>query len=226
MKQNILDQLKSFGIPVKAPDEKIIYSDLLSSGQVLQISNGYSFEKSLSCDHNWKVYHENIFAYLKTLPQEEANDIINKLDYQDWHWEWVTKTAGTKTDNQYEWFFLEIDNCVEAACLIYFPKESALQPSENIFYIEFLAIAPWNRFTPLEEKRYRGLGSILLLRSVKFLAQKYANSGRFSLHSLAQAESYYVNKLKMQHLSINDKPSLKYFELPENVVNSVFGEVA
>jgi hypothetical protein len=45
------------------------------------------------------------------------------------------------------------------------------------------------------------------------------------LHALEQAESYYIDKLKMQHLSINDKPSLKYFELPHHVIDSIFGEV-
>lgn len=226
MEQNILDQLKRYGLPIHASNEQVIYSTSLESGQLLQISNGYSFAKSLSCDSKWREYHENIFAYLKTLSKEEAEEIVTKLDYQDWHWEWIGKTAKTKTNNQYEWFFLDIDDSVEAACLIYFPKESTLQPIENIFYIEFIAIAPWNRFTPLEDKRYRGLGSLLLLRAVKFLAQKYAHSGRFSLHSLGQAESFYINKLKMQHLSVNDKPSLKYFELPHHVVDSILGEVA
>lgn len=226
MGQNILNQLKSYGLPIQAPNQQVIYSNLLESGQLLQISNGYSFSKSLSCDHKWKEYHQNIFAYLKTLPEADVNEIVAKLDYQDWHWEWISKTAGTKADNQYEWFFLEVGSSVEAACLIYFPKESSLQPIENIFYIEFIAIAPWNRFTPLENKRYRGLGSLLLLEAVKFLAQKYGNSRRFSLHALEQAESYYIDKLKMQHLSINDKPSLKYFELPHHVIDSIFGEVA
>lgn len=226
MGQTILDQLKSYGIPIQSPNEQIIHSEFLPAGELLELTNGYSFEKSLYCDQEWKLYHTKVMAYLKTLPEEQAIELAEKIDSQDWHWNWLNKTYHLKTDDCNEWFYLTIDSKVEAACLIYFPKNSYLNPSENIFYVEYLAVAPWNRYTPIEEQRLKGLGSLLLLKAINYLAKKYENSGRFSLHSLIQAEGYYINKLKMQHIESNDKPSLKYFELPEHEVSSIIGAVA
>ena len=226
MGQSILDQLKSYGILIQSPNEQIIHSEFLPTGQLLEISNGYSFEKSLYCDQEWKLYHAQVMAYLKTLPEEEAIELAKKIDSQDWHWKWLDKTYFLKTEDCNEWFYLSIDSEVQAACLIYFPKDSYLNPSENIFYVEYLAVAPWNRYTPIEDQRNKGLGRLLLLKAITYLANKYKNSGRFSLHSLTQAEGYYINKLKMQHVESNDKPSLKYFELPEHEVSSIIGAVA
>ncbi|EXB47950.1 hypothetical protein [Acinetobacter sp. 1000160] len=226
MGKTILDQLKSYGIPIQSPNELNIYSESLPAGQLLEISNGYSFEKSLFCDQEWKLYHAEILAFLKTLPEKNAIELAEKIDSQDWHWNWLNKTYHLKTDDCNEWFYLTIDSKVEAACLIYFPKDSFLNPSENIFYVEYLAVAPWNRYTPIEDQRYKRLGSLLLLKSLNYLAKKYKNSGRFSLHSLIQAEGYYINKLKMQHVQSNDKPSLKYFELPDHEVSNIIGAVA
>lgn len=45
MGQNILNQLKSYGLPIQAPNQQVIYSILLESGKLLEISNGYSFFK-------------------------------------------------------------------------------------------------------------------------------------------------------------------------------------
>lgn len=226
MGQSILNQLKSYGIPIQSPNEQIIHSEILPTGQLLEISNGYSFEKSLYCDQEWKLYHAQVMAYLKCLPEEEALELAKRIDSQDWHWKWLDKTYHLKTDDCNEWFYLSIDSEVQAACLIYFPKDSCLNPLEQIFYVEYLAVAPWNRYTPIESHRYKGLGSSLLLKAINYLAKKYNNSGRFSLHSLIQAEGYYINKLKMQHVQSNDKPSLKYFELPDHEVSNIIGAVA
>jgi len=221
----MLQSLSKFGIALTSSSAEIIYAgDYL--GKKLTITHGYDFTKAVECDQNWKAYHLKILAYLKTLSDVEAQSIYSKIDHQDWHWDWMSKTYSTKTDSNYEWFFLDIDGSIEAACLIYFPKNSFLNPTEQIFYIEFIAVAPWNRYSPLETKRYFGLGSFILLRSIGYLAKKYNHSGRFSLHSLAQAEMFYVNKLKMEHIGLNDKPQLKYFELPEHAITSILGEVA
>lgn len=226
MGQDILAELQKMGIKLQTASEHVIYSEELSSKSILEISNGYSFIKSLNCDQEWKLYQAKILAHLRTLPEANTQQELTQIDWQDWEWKWINKTYHTKTDNCNEWFYLEIDSKVEAACLIYYPKDSCLNPSERIFYVEYLAVAPWNRYTPLEEQRNKGLGSLLLLQAINCLAIKYNTSGRFSLHSLMQAEGYYINRLKMQHVATQDKPSLKYFELPEHEVSNIIGAVA
>ena len=185
MQQNILAELEKMGIQLQSENEQVVYSEELASKSVLQITNGYSLIKSLSCDEAWKSYQARILAHLKTLDEADAHKELSKIDYQDWPWKWINKTYHTKTDNCNEWFYLEIDSKVEAACLIYYPKDSYLPPLESIFYVEYLAVAPWNRYTPLEEQRNKGLGSLLLLKAINYLAIKYKTSGRFSLHSLS-----------------------------------------
>ncbi|QJB47494.1 hypothetical protein HGD77_01295 [Acinetobacter sp. NEB149] len=226
MGQNILADLEKMGIQLQTENEQVVYSEGLASKSILKISNGYSFIKSLSCDQDWKSYQAKVLAHLRTLDEANARQELSQIDYQDWQWKWINKTYHTKTDNCNEWFYLEIDSKVEAACLIYYPKNSYLHPLESIFYVEYLAVAPWNRYTPLEEQRNKGLGSLLLLKAINYLAIKYNTSGRFSLHSLMQAEGYYVNRLKMQHVETQDKPQLKYFELPEHEVSNIIGAVA
>lgn len=223
--ESALEILKRSGIPLASPYEQQIFRQKINNKNLV-ISNGYNFAKSLSCDQNWKNYFQDIYAYLMKLDEKKAQDVLARINVQDWHWEWSNKTAYTKLDSHYEWFYLEIESSVEAVCLIFFPKESILKPADNIFYIEFVAVAPWNRYTPLEEKRYVGLGSLLLTQAIKFLSQKYQHTGRFCLHSLSQAESFYSSKLKMQHLAVGDKPNLKYFEMPEDAISLFLGEVA
>lgn len=204
-----LNILQKYNIALQSPEYTEIYND---NGIV--ITNGYNFELALQCDVSWKNYQAKINAFLLTLTEAEQELERQKIDDQDWHWEWFTKTVKTKDNNCYEWFFLQIDSIVEAACLITFPKESALLQGEQIFYIDFIAVAPWNRYSPLEEKRHKGLGYTVLRESISFLSKQYSGATRFALHSLEQAEQFYVQKLKMQHCPNLDKPYLKYFELP------------
>lgn len=213
-----LEILKQYGINIQSPQCVEIYND----GQIA-ISNGYDFELSLKCNQEWKGYHAKIYAHLITLPENEQETEIKKIDYQDWHWDWLNKTLSTKDNDRYEWFFLQINSTVEAACLIHFPKESVLKPEEKIFYVEFIAVAPWNRYSPLESKRYKGLGSTILKKSIEYLVKKHSNSGRFSLHSLEQAEQFYVQKLNMEHCPSLDEPQLKYFELPPQYISDFLG---
>lgn len=222
---SVVEILKRYSIPIASQNEQQIFSKE-DEGKSLIITNGYNFEKSLNCDQNWKNYMQSLLAYIERLDKTEQDEVLSKIDFQDWHWDWGKKTMSTKADNHYEWFYLEIDNSVEAACLIFFPKESILNPNESIFYIEYIAVAPWNRYTPLGAKRYTGLGGLLLVQAIKFLARKYQHTGRFCLHSLPQAEGFYLSKLQMQHLALGDKTELKYFEMTEDVLELFLGEVA
>ena len=222
---SLMGVLAKLNIPPYDPNSSVVYQEE-KDGRKYSISYGYNFEKALQCTVGWKNYHSKIQAYLKTLPADKAKDIDQKISQQDWHWDWLGKTMHSKEKSEYEWFYFEIDGVVEAACLIFYPRLSDLPPSESIFYIEFIAVAPWNRFSPLEVKRYEGLGTKLVIESIRYLTGKYKNDGRFSLHSLDQAESYYTHKLKMVHISHQDKPSLKYFELPFGEVVGLLGAVA
>jgi hypothetical protein len=74
---------------------------------------------------------------------QELLDIISSISNEDDHWRWFDKAIHLKGE-EYDWFHLYADEKPQAVCIIYHPKESALEPG-NIFYIEYLAVAPWNR---------------------------------------------------------------------------------
>ena len=80
-------------------------------------------------------------------------------------------------------------------CLIYHPKASVLDPGD-IFYVKFVAVAPWNRTCDLRPREFRGLGEIILRAAQRFAVNELKLRPGFCLHSLPKAEGFYT-KLKM-----------------------------
>jgi hypothetical protein len=153
--------------------------------------------------------------------ENRLEEVLASIQTGDHHWNWVAKSVNTARD-EYEWFYLYADGEPQAACLIYHPKDSALERS-NIFYVEFLAVAPWNRSCLVRERKYLGVGSSLLRAALNFSIDKLGLSPGFSLHSLPQASGYYA-KLNMVNIEDRNKGPLLYFELPQVEANKFLGQ--
>jgi len=165
-------------------------------------------------DSAWKEYRLKMLAYLKDeCDDEERDEYLSKIQTEDFHWNWFNKSTCYNTE-EYKWFFLKSGDSVEAACLIFFPKKSALNDN-SIFYVEFIAVAPWNRFTPLEKKRYNGVGKKLLQAVIKYSAATLGYTYGFCLHSLPQAQGFYEH-IGMIHIDALDKSPLQYYEIDDN----------
>ncbi|PKL46178.1 MAG: hypothetical protein CVV42_17305 [Candidatus Riflebacteria bacterium HGW-Riflebacteria-2] len=170
----------------------------------------------LGLTYNYQLSQLQFFAPLieiiesGDLDRDVVEEAMRSLSYEDNHWNWLAK--GNKyNDDQHEWFYLLVNNRVEALGFIFFPKNALLEPGE-VFYIEYLAVAPWNRDSFFSKKIFRGLGSAL----VKFLLYygKTVLSLRLgcSLHSLPKAIPFY-EKIGMNRLSsAHDKGILPCFE--------------
>ena len=187
-----------------------------------KVYHGWDIASSLECDERWGRSNLELFEYIEqqNFDDSKLEEVLASVQTEDHHWNWFKKSVGT-TGDEYEWFYLYAGSEPQAACLIYHPKDSALGNS-NIFYVEFLAVAPWNRSCLVRERKYLGVGSALLKTALSFSVNKLGLSPGFSLHSLPQASGYY-SKLKMVNIENRNKDTLLYFELPQLEANKLLG---
>ncbi|MFW3380111.1 hypothetical protein [Aliarcobacter butzleri] len=157
------------------------------------------------------------------LEEDKEKEILNNIIYEDDHWDWFNKSISFKEDN-YKWFFFFINNKPQAICITYNPKTSILS-NNNIFYIEYLAVAPWNRKNALYEREYAGIGSKLIKFIQNYFIDQFGYNAGFSLHSLPQATTYYLDNLRMQNIESEDKANLKYFELSNENAIALIGDI-
>lgn len=184
------------------------------------INHGWDLLASHQCDQLWGDFNFQLMEFIKDqqYSEEELQSVLDEIFIEDAHWDWLLKSYAYRTD-EYNWFYLIVEDKVEAVCLIYHPKESAFD-STNIFYIEYVAVAPWNRPNPKGGQRFKGLGSILVKHAINFAVNDLGLRPGFSLHSLPKAEKFYV-KLGMENFPKYQKGTLKYFEMSEDKASAM-----
>lgn len=170
-------------------------------------------------DVDWKKFNASILEkfvipYL-TDDKSENLKLLRKYRLEDHHWNWTDKAMKLNREG-YLWFSISINSYVQAMAVIFHPKKSRLSGSE-IFYIDYIATAPWNRDSPANEKLYSGFGTILLRTACQYCVNNFGYCHAFSLHSLPDAEEYY-RKIGMIDLGADDdKEGLRYFEMKEEI---------
>lgn len=180
-----------------------------------KIVHGWSLASSVECDTLWKQGWLALFKQIQQAEPDEIKqtEILATISTEDFHWDWFKKAVDSSSD-EYEWFHLYADGKPQAACLIYHPEASALEAGD-IFYVKFVAVAPWNRTCDFRPREFRGLGEITLRAAQRFAVKELKLRPGFCLHSLPKAESFYA-RLKMVKVDgKEDAQSLAYFELPQ-----------
>jgi hypothetical protein len=96
-----------------------------------KIVHGWNLTSSLECDCLWKQGWLALFKQIQQAEPDEAkqNEILASISTEDIHWDWFGKAVDYSTDDK-----------PQAACLIYHPEASALEPGD-IFYVKFVAVA-------------------------------------------------------------------------------------
>lgn len=196
----------------------------IEQGELIHVSNakfsykivhGWNLKSSMECDSVWKQGWLRLFTQIQQAEPDETkqNEILASISTEDFRWDWFRKAVAFVGD-EYEWFHLYADGKPQAACLIYHPEASALEPGD-IFYVKFVAVAPWNRTCDFRPREFRGLGEIILRAAQRFAVRELKLRPGFCLHSLPKAEGFYT-KLKMVKVEgKEDAESLAYFELPQ-----------
>lgn len=185
---------------------------------------GWDIVAANECDHTWTQATIELMSHIdeQNYDDHQLSEVLGSIQAEDNHWDWFMKSALHKSD-EYGWFFLYCEGKPQGACLIYHPKRSALT-TDNIFYVEYLAVAPWNRDCLIRRREYKGVGSTLLKAVLRYAVDNLGLTPGFSLHSLPQATEYY-EKLRMLNIAQLNKQSLVYYELPSTEANKLLEAV-
>lgn len=183
-----------------------------SAGEVdYTIHLGWDLCVANLCDRTWGAFNVALLRHIRELEVEGVNiaPILESASLEDNHWRWLDKSLYYRGDC-YKWFFLIAEDYPQAACLIYHPKSSVVDEGD-IFYIEYLATAPWNRKNILAQRVFKGVGQKLLERVIAYAKDDLKLRAGFSLHSLPKAVPFY-EKIGMKAFPLYDKEGLKFFE--------------
>ena len=163
------------------------------------------------CDRTWGAFNITLLRYIRKLEAQgiDIDPILESAQLEDNHWRWLDKTLHYR-GNCYTWFFLVAENYPQAACLVYHPKASVVGAGD-IFYIEYIAAAPWNRENVLAERVFKGVGPKLLDHVICYAKDDLKLQAGFSLHSLPKAVAFY-EKIGMKAFPQYDKEGLRFFE--------------
>lgn len=181
-----------------------------------EVYKGLDMQLVLSFQREWsdvlRARLEDIILN-RAKTQDELINMIEESQLGDAHWDWSRKMLSCYSD-KYDWFFIKINGKVEAVCIILHPHNSKID-DKDIFYVDYLAVAPWNRNTPYGRRKYALLGTTLLSvccnQSKVDLPYRYG----FSLHSLPQSLTYYTRIGMDDYGRDIIKENLNYLEMSE-----------
>jgi hypothetical protein len=137
-------------------------------------------------------------------------ETLGSFGVQDSHWQWRTKCSVALGTNRHTFSLLNASE-VEAAMVLLAGKQSRDVAPLPIVYVDYVAVAPWNRNQIQNPQRFRHLGTVMLGAAVA-KSISLGHEGRCGLHSLPQSEGFY-QRIGMTDFGIDSSySSLKYFE--------------
>jgi len=200
----------------EATTQFFLKNQVTNEDEQVEIYHGLSSLDNLAADRAWAQSNANLLGEIleKVKAGDDMDLLLSQVDIEDKHWEWVRKGFAFDSD-EYEWFYAKSAEEIEGICVIYHPQPSKID-EKDIFYVDYIAIAPWNRKNPFDIPKFKGVGSILIKESLRFSVEKLKYRPGFSLHSLPQAVGYY-EKIGMQNFGRDEsKQGLVYFEMNES----------
>lgn len=176
---------------------------------------GWNLALANRCDDTWGTFNMSLMRYIKAqgYTPKQLDAVLAGIQIDDDHWRWLEKSLAGK-DAAYKWFFLAAEGEPQAACLVYHPKPSAVD-GQGIFYIEFLAVAPWNRHNPMSEQAFKGVGTAVIRAACVYAIEVLHLRPGFCLHAIPRAVGFYQS-IGMTQYPAHDKGVMPYFEMPQN----------
>jgi len=184
-------------------------------GRAFALHFGWDLAIANGCDNTWGAFNVRLLRHIFSLklPETELTSVLADVQLDDGHWKWLQKSLVYRGD-EYKWFFILAEGYPQAACLIFHPKPSAID-SAPIFYVEYVAVAPWNRANPLAPRSFKGLGSKIISAASDYAIQVLGLRPGYSLHALPKAVAFY-EAVGMVRFPGHDKDGLPFYELPES----------
>lgn len=132
------------------------------------------------------------------------------------HWDWRLKSPWFER-GQLAGVLLECDGIPQGVLAHRTNSSRArLAANQNVscLYVEFIEVAPWNTRTLVSQSRYKSIGTLLMREAVS-LSRERGWGGRVSLHSLPQAEAFYLSLGMTPFGPDSQYNDLAYFEFRE-----------
>jgi len=142
---------------------------------------------------------------------EKWVETLGDFGVQDHHWDWRSKSAIAPGSNRRLFSLLNTSE-VEAAMMLLFGKTSRDPKTPlPLVYVDYVAVAPWNRKVIQQPQRFKNLGTVMLGHAVA-TSITAGLDGRCGLHSLPQSEGFY-RRIGMSDFGPDAGYSaLRYFE--------------
>jgi hypothetical protein len=157
-------------------------------------------------------------AWLTFLATEEAKAKSrgqNFIKLEHSHWAWEAKVAASARLLSCPTLAIECDGETQGLMLLktdgHFARLKA-QLNKPLVYVTYLASAPWNLQSVLDQPRFSGVGTVMMAAAIQ-ISIEAEFKGRVGLHALPQAESFYEQHGLLSLGVDYEKENLKYFEL-------------
>jgi hypothetical protein len=164
--------------------------------------DGITLPEIETAQEEWFAFLENVLQDALELPEHK-------------HWDWVYKAKDALAKRYYRMMGIVCEEQVQGLMLLSFWRTSQLpnQADLPIVYVHYLATAPWNLRSLVQEPRYAGIGQTLIAAAVA-KSVSLGCEGRLGLHSLPQAETFYGNTCGMTPGELDpSEEDLRYFEM-------------
>jgi hypothetical protein len=175
-------------------------------------------EQDLVCyRHEWRPLIEAKVEELKRA-DSFTSESLAQYSIQDEHFDWPEKCLERAGGLQWDSYALRCGGQTQGLMYLNLLQTSRLPGHEKQYmvYVDLLATAPWNRPRLVGERRYGGVGAVLIAEAVlQSIDEDFG--GRIGLQSLPQSDSFYEQKLGMTRVEKRDPRQLNYFEFdPES----------
>ncbi|WP_369065020.1 GNAT family N-acetyltransferase [Burkholderia gladioli] len=118
-------------------------------------------------------------------------DLAGNPIFEDSHWPWPKIWVQMASDPDCECLVVEANGQLQALCVFQYRNYSGHDGADCV-YINFVAVAPWNRASLNAHTRFQGLGK-LFLAIAGLVRAKRAGLCPMELESLSQAEPFYLH---------------------------------
>ena len=150
-------------------------------------------------------------------------DGLGQFNIQDQGWDWRQKMDINGGNLSKVSFAVECNGTTQGLMFVDLgSRRSIIQGTEGLplVYIDYIAVAPWNRPVLTEEPKYKGIGSILLVTAISLSIDEEMD-GRIGLHSLPQSEGFYAEYCGMTSYEPEGGEELHYFEMTADQANDL-----
>ncbi|HOC54252.1 MAG TPA: GNAT family N-acetyltransferase [Verrucomicrobiota bacterium] len=138
---------------------------------------------------------------------------------EDWHWNWRDKLSHAHQTFGQRGFCITCEGGLQGAMLVDLASLSN-KGTRSVLYVDYLAVAPWNRSAIQTPKRFKAVGGTLIAAAVQ-LSIDEGFKGRIGLHSLPGARRFYEKNCGMTIIGPDpQKQNLTYYEFTSEQANA------